>query len=164
MRRSGRLLSLLLCAVLCISLFISYRYSRRTLIFDEHNTIEDKSAAKAAIERVLEDDENLYFVKVWAIDHELYTPLETVPAGYSDKLVPIGGWSMHHPVVENILDNYNIDNPYRDIVNHPNCFIIDHDIERTIAYISHYYYPEARAELIEPLSSETDLNIYRITG
>ena len=155
---------LLLTGVLCLSLFISYRSSRSTLIMDEHNTIEDKSAAKAAIERILEDDEHLYFVKVWSIDHEMYSPLECAPAGYADKLVHIGGWSMHHPVIEDILADYDIENPYKDIVNHPDCYIIDEDIERTIAYISHYYYPNAKAELIEPLSSETDLKIYKITG
>jgi len=155
---------LLLTAVLCLSLFISYRASRSTLIFDEHNSIEDKSASKAAIERILEDEEHLYFVKVWSIDHEMYGPLETVPAGYADKLIHIGGWSMHHPVIVDILDSYGIENPYKDIVNHPDCYIIDNDIERTIAYISKYYYPSAEAELIEPLSSQTDLKIYKITG
>ncbi|MBQ1236193.1 MAG: hypothetical protein IIX72_04385, partial [Oscillospiraceae bacterium] len=155
---------LLLTAVLCMSLFISYRSSRSTLVFDEHNTIEDKSAAKAAIERVLEDDENLYFVKVWSIDHEMYGPLECAPAGYADKLVHIGGWSMHHPVIVDILDSYEITNPYKDIVNHPNCYIIDEDIERTVAYISKYYYPNAKAELVEPLSDETYLKIYKITA
>ena len=155
---------LLLTAVLCLSLFISYRSSRSTLIFDEHNSIEDKSASKAAIERILEDEEHLYFVKVWSIDHEMYGPLETAPAGYADKLIHIGGWSMHHPVIVDILDSYGIVNPYKDIVNHPDCYIIDNDIERTIAYISRYYYPSAEAELIEPLSSQTDLKIYKITG
>ena len=155
---------LLLTAVLCLSLFVSYRSSRSTLILDEHNTIEDKSAAKAAIERILEDEEHLYFVKVWSIDHEMYGPLECAPAGYADKLVHIGGWSMHHPVIVDILDSYEIDNPYKDIVNHPDCYIIDEDIERTVAYISKYYYPNAKAELIEPLSSETNLKIYKITG
>lgn len=155
---------LLLTGVLCLSLFISYRSSRSTLIMDEHNTIEDKSAAKAAIERILEDDEHLYFVKVWSIDHEMYSPLECAPAGYADKLVHIGGWSMHHPVIEDILADYDIENPYKDIVNHPACYIIDEDIERTIAYISRYYDPDAEAQLIEPLSSETDLKIYKITG
>ena len=155
---------LLLTALLCMSLFISYRSSRSTLIFDEHNTIEDKSAAKAAIERVLEDDEHLFFVKVWSIDHEMYGPLECAPAGYADKLVHIGGWSMHHPVIEDILAEYDIENPYRDIVNNDGCYIIDEDIERTIAYISRYYYPNAEAELVQPLSRETDLKIYKIIG
>ena len=105
---------LLLIAVLCISVFISYRESRSRMTIDEHNTIEDKSFDKAAIERILEDDEHLYFVKVWSIDHEMYGPLECPPAGYADKLVHIGGWSMHHPVIEDILASYEIENPYKE--------------------------------------------------
>ena len=150
--------------MLCLSLFISNRASRYQCIYNEHNSIEDKSLSKAAIERVLQDDEHLYFVKVWSIDHEMYGPLECAPAGYADKLVHIGGWSMHHPVIENILQNYGIENPYKDIVNHDGCYIIDEDIERTVSYISKYYYPNAEATLIEPLSSQTDLKIYKITG
>ncbi len=155
---------LLLISVLCLSLFISSRASRYQCIYDDNNRIEDKSADKAAIARVLEEDEKLFFVKVWSIDHEMYGPLECAPAGYADKLVHIGGWSMHHPVIVDILEKYDIENPYRDIVNHPDCYIIDKDIERTLSYISRYYYPNARAELIEPLSSDTGLMIYRILG
>ena len=71
---------------------------------------------------------------------------------------------MHHPVIESILKEYNVENPYRDIVHHDGCYIIDEDIERTVAYISKYYYPDARATLIEPLSGETNLKIYKITA
>ncbi len=155
---------LMLISLLCLSLFISLRASRWQLIDGEHNTLEDKSASKAAIEQLLQADDKLYFVKVWSIDHEMYTPLECAPAGYADKLVHIGGWSMHHPVIVDILEKYDIENPYRDIVNHPDCYIIDNDIERTVNYIAKYYYPNAEAELIEPLSSDTDLKIYRIRG
>ena len=143
---------------------MSYRAIRPWCVFEEDNRIVDKSKEKAAIERILEDEENLYFVKVWSIDHEMYTPLECVPAGYADKLVHIGGWSMHHPVIVDILESYDIENPYKDIVNHPNAYIIDEDIQRTVNYIAKFYYPDAKAELIQPLSRETDLKIYKITG
>ena len=155
----------LLClGLVCLSIFIGYRASRSTLILDEHNTIEDKSAQKAAMERIIADEEHLYFTKIWSVDHELYGPMECAPAGYFDRIVHIGGWSMNHPVIVDILKKYDIENPYRDIVNNDSCYLIDEDIERTISYISKYYYPDAEAELIEPLSSETKLKIYRITG
>ena len=63
-----------------------------------------------------------------------------------------------------MLEKYGIESPYKDVVNHDGCYIIDEDIERTINYISKYYYPDAEAELIEPLSGETNLKIYKITG
>ena len=155
---------LLLTAVLLLSLFITYRMNRAYCYLDRHNTIEDKSAEKAAIARILEDDEHLYLTKIWAIDHQLYTPLETPPAGFADKLVLNGGWSMGHPEIEAILDRWGIENPYRDLVNREDVRLIDHDIDRTLAYLRGAYCPDAQAEAIEPLSGETGLMIYRITG
>ena len=56
--------------------------------------------------------------------------------------------------------------PWRSgrIVGKDNVFIIDDDIDLTIRFINEYYDPDASAELVEPLSSETGLEIYRITG
>lgn len=155
---------LLLTAVLLLSLFISWRMNRAYCYLDRHNTIEDKSAEKAAIARILEDDEHLYLVKIWAIDHQLYPPLETPPQGFADKLLLIGGWSMGHPEIEAVLDGWDIENPYHDLVNRDDILLIDHDIDRTLAYLRRAYYPDAEAELVEPLSGETNLMIYRVTG
>ena len=155
---------LLLTAVLLLSLFITWRMNRAYCWLDRHNTIEDKSSAKAAIARILEDDEHLYLTKIWSIDHQLYTPLETPPALFADKLLLIGGWSMGHPEIEAVLDRWNIENPYRDLVNREDIRLIDHEVDRTLAYLRGAYYPEAKAEAVEPLSEETGLMIYRITG
>ena len=155
---------LLLAAVLLTSLFITWRMNRAYCYLDSHNTIEDRSREKAAIAQILEDDEHLYFVKIWAVDHQLYTPLETPPAGYADKLVLIGGWSMGHPEIEAILNDWNVENPYHDLVNRDDILLIDHDIDRTMAFLRMAYYPNARAKLVQPLSEETGLMIYRIMG
>ena len=155
---------LLLAAVLLLSLFVTWRTNRVYCRFDSHNTIEDKRGEKAAVERLLTDDDRLYLVKVWAIDHQLYTPLETPPARYAEKLLLLGGWSMGHPEIKAILDRWGIENPYRDMVNREDVYLIDHDIDRTLAYLRQSYYPDAAAERIEPLSGETGLAIYRITG
>ena len=154
---------LLLTAVLLLSLFITWRMNRAYCWLDRHNTIEDKSSEKAAIARILEDDEHLYLTKIWAIDHQLYTPLETPPALFADKLLLIGGWSMGHPEIKAILDKWNIENPYHDLVDRDDIRLIDHEIDRTLAYLRGAYYPDAKAELIEPLSAETGLMIYRVT-
>lgn len=155
---------LLLTALLCLSLFVTYRGSRACCLLDSHNSIEDKSAEKAAVETLLQDTEHLYFVKVFSIDHQLYTPLETPPAGYADRLVHIGGWSMHHPAIERILREWKVENPYRDLADREDLRLIDGDISRTIAYLRTAYYPKASAELVEPLSRETGFRIYEISS
>ena len=62
------------------------------------------------------------------------------------------------------MADYGVVNPYRDIVGKDNVFIIDDDINLTIRFINEYYDPDASAELIEPLSTETGLDIYRLPG
>ena len=114
------------------------------------------------MEELLQDTEHLYFVKVWAIDHQLYSPLETPPAGYADRLVHIGGWSMRHPVIEALLRDWGVENPYRDLADREDIYLVDHDIARTIAYLRASYYPRAAAIPIQPLSRETGYQIYRI--
>lgn len=153
---------LLLTAVLVLSLFISWRANRTWCLFDSHNRIEDKSAEKAAIERLLEEDDRLYLVKNFAIDHILYTPLETPPPLYAEKLLLLGGWSMGHPEIERVLDEWGIENPYRDMADRDDVYLIDQDIRRTIDYLRANYYPKASAELVQPLSRETGFQIYRI--
>ena len=76
----------------------------------------------------------------------------------------IGGWSMGHPEIKAVLDNWDIENPYRDLVNRDDILLIDNDIDRTLAFLRMAYYPKARAELVEPLSGETGFAIYHIKG
>lgn len=153
-----------LLAVLVLSLFVTWRANRPYCLLDSHNTVEDKSFDKAAVETLLRDTEHRYFVKVWALDHNLYSPLETPPEGYADKLVMIGGWSMHHPVIEDLMAEWGVENPWHDLVNREDIYLIDHEIGRSLAFLRRWYYPEAEAELIEPLSTQTGLMIYRVTG
>ena len=153
-----------LLSVLALSLFVTWRANRPYCLLDSHNTVADRSFEKAAVETLLADEQHHYFVKVWAIEHNLYTPLETPPEGYAEKLVMIGGWSMHHPVIEELMARWNVENPWHDLVNRQDIYLIDHDIGRSLAFLRRWYYPEAEAELIEPLSTETGLMIYRITG
>ena len=61
-----------------------------------------------------------------------------------------------------ILARYGISNPYRDLVGNERAYIIEDDIELTLAHIHEFYDAGASAELVEPLSSETGLSIYRI--
>lgn len=154
-----------LCALLLLfSLFLGSRaFTERCLLSDSY-AIEDKSGKKAAVEQLLADDEHLYLCKMWTIDETIYGPMETAPAGYGDKIVMLGGWSVNHPSISHVLAAYGIENPYRDMIGNEKVLLIDKNVEQTIAYLQKYYDPNARAEPVEPLSSETGLSIYRIYG
>ena len=48
------------------------------------------------------------------------------------------------------------------MVDNDRVCIISNDIATPLEFINMYFAPEARAELLEPLSSETGLGIYMI--
>lgn len=155
----------LLCiALAALAIFTGLYMNKNVCLYSGQYAVEDKSSQKAAVERLLEDEEHLYLCKVWSIDHELYGPLETAPAGFADRIVLLGGWSLYHPSIEHVLEKYGIENPYPDMIDNPQVLLIDKDVERTVEYLQKYYEPSARAEKIEPMSSDTGLEIYRIVS
>lgn len=155
----------LFCALLmALALAVGLYTNKNVCKLSDQYDVEDKSAKKAAIEQILADEEHLYLCKVWSIDHELYTPLETAPAGFADRIVLLGGWSLYHPSIEHVLEACEIENPYPDMIGNEQVRLIDSDVERTLAYLREYYDPDAQAEPVEPLSTETGLKVYRILG
>ena len=153
----------LFCALLIVlALAVGLYTNKNVCKFSDQYDVEDKSAKKAAMEQIIADEEHLYLCKVWSIDHELYTPLETAPAGFADRIVLLGGWSLYHPSIEHVLEAYDIQNPYPDMIGNAQVRLIDNDVERTLAYLRAYYDPDAQAEPVEPLSTETGLKVYRI--
>lgn len=155
---------LLCCILAALAAFTGLYMNKNVCPYSGQYAVEDKSSQKAAVELLLEDEEHLYLCKVWSIDHEIYGPLETAPAGFADKIVLLGGWSLYHPSIEHVLEKWGIENPYPDMIDDPQVLLIDKDIERTVEYLQKYYEPSARAEKLEQLSADTDLEIYRIVS
>ena len=155
---------LLCCILAALAAFTGLYMNKNVCLYSGQYAVEDKSSQKAAVELLLEDEEHLYLCKVWSIDHEIYGPLETAPAGFADKIVLLGGWSLYHPSIEHVLEKWGIENPYPDMIDDPQVLLIDKDIERTVEYLQKYYEPSARAEKLEQLSADTGLEIYRIVS
>ena len=148
-----------LLILLCLGL--GYRQNRDYCYFYPENILGDDSAQKAAMETLIAD-EHLFLTGIGGVNHTLYSPLETVPAGYSDKIILLGDWCVMHPNIAATMAEYGIYNPYEDVVGSDRAYLVVDDIEVTMAYINKHYAPEARAELVEPLSAETGLCIYRV--
>lgn len=151
-----------LCLVLiCLCLGLGCRQNRDYCYFYRGNILGDDSADKAAVEALI-DDGHLFLAEVDALNLTLYSPLETVPAGYGDSIILMGDWCENHPMNNSTLAAYGIEEPLRDVVNNDRVCIISNDIETPLEFIRRYFDPEARAELLEPLSSETGMGIYLI--
>ena len=153
--------SLLCLILLCLCLGLGYRQNRDYCYFYPHKVLVDDSGHKAAIEALIAD-EHFFLAEVDAINLTLYSPLETVPAGYGDSIVLIGDWCENHPLNNAAMAAHGIEEPLRDLVNNDKACIISGDISVPLDFIRHNYDPQARAELLQPLSSETGLEIYMI--
>ncbi len=123
---------------------------------------EDKSDIRAAYERLLADEDHVYLAKLDAVTDGLWSPFEPYGKGYWDKIVLLGGFDCLHPTIMENLAQYGVENPFRDCVGIPKVYLIEDNIDLTLQYIHEHYDPEATAKLVEPLSSETGLDIYRI--
>ena len=153
----------LFCALLmALAVFVGLYKNKNICPYTDQYTVEDKSFQKAAVERILEDEEHLYLCKVWSMDHQIYGPLEKAPKGFADRIVLSGGWSMYHPSITHVLQSWGIVNPYEDMIGNEGVYLIDKDIEQTLDYIHAYYDEDARAVEVQPLSQETGLKIYSI--
>ena len=148
-------------ALICLCLGLGYRQNRDYSYFYQGNILGDDSADKAAVGALI-DDEHLFLAEVDALNLTLYSPLETVPAVYGDSIILMGDWCENHPMNNSTLAAYGIEEPLRDVVNNDRVCIISNDIETPLEFIRRYFDPEARAELLEPLSSETGMGIYLI--
>ena len=123
---------------------------------------EDKSETRAAYERILQDTDHVYLAKLDAVTDGLWSPFEPYPQGYWDRIVLLGGFDCLHPTIMENLARYGVENPFRDCVGNSKVYLIEDNIDLTLQYIHEHYDPNARAKLVEPLSSETGMDIYRI--
>ncbi len=153
-----------LCLVITtLAVFICAYQNRLSSPWYPGNQVADYSYSKQQIQSLI-DDEHLFLVGNKALNLYLYSPLEPMPAGYRDKLYFSGGWVVRHPQVVEVLADYGLENPYRDVINNDMVYVIPNDIEQTMKYINHYYNENARAELVQDLTSELGINIYRIVA
>ena len=152
---------MLAAVLLLVSIYASYYLNRGSYRGNVDYIDED---ARAAVDVLLADEEHLFLAKLDTVSDRIYSPIEPAAAGYWDKIVLLGGFDPKHPVIMDNLKNYGVENPYRDIVDNNLVYIIDDDIELTLSHIHEFYDAGASAELVEPLSSETGLMIYRILG
>ena len=134
------------------------------LMRDSFRTTETENdpATLAAYERILQDEKHVYLAKLDTTADGLWSPFEPYAKGYWDRIVLLGGFDCLHPTIMENLAQYGVKNPYRDCVGNSKVYLIEDNIDLTLQYIREHYDPKAKARLVEPLSTETGLSIYRI--
>ena len=76
---------------------------------------------------------------------DAFGPLDLVPVGVYSNTAPLGGWGAGSPSYKAVLNRFGVVNPFRDVINHPEVYLIDNQIEQTMEYIHSHYDPHAIA-------------------
>lgn len=135
------------CSILVIvSLYFAYPRFKANLNYD------DKKAKCEQIEELGQDKEHLYLTKILCVRVETgYGPLDRLPENVIANLCPMGGWTSRSASDNAILKQYDIRNPYKDMINNEKVYLVDNDIKTTIAYIQKWYSPDAKAEKVKEI-------------
>ena len=108
-----------------------------------------------------EDKDKLYLQNTGSIFNDrAYSMWEVVPEGLSKNRVSLGNWLTGSPLTLSILQNYGVENPFRDVINHPDVYLINNDgIDTELSYIQRHYEENATTALVKNING---FNVYRI--
>ena len=111
------------------------------------------------LEAVETDPEGLYLAKVGTITYTGYGILDTVPEGRFENVVWYGGWEMGNPLWQKKMAEYDVVNPYRDLIDQEHVYLVDNKIDLTVKYIQKHYQKNVEAELVKEAGY---LQVYQI--
>ncbi len=114
------------------------------------------------LEKVNSDDEHLYvFCTLDELASKSYDAVDAIPFGIRDNTTLLGGWGTELPTEKFVLFRYDIENPFKDIVNNDKVYIAAFgDLQPVVEYIQRHYYNNAYLEYVYNLNS---LNVYKIS-
>ncbi len=111
---------------------------------------------------VAEDKEHLYITKIGALAlTEAYGVFDYIPFGIAENVFPLGGWPGSTEMFKNLAAKYDVENPFRDLINNEKAYLVDNNIESTLQYLRTYYDETAEAVEISKLGDNT---VYQITA
>ena len=132
--------------------------------FDENNVnIKEKAEQFSTV--VSEDKEKLYLCSVPSAGTyaNAYGVWDIVPCGFQSNISPLGGWGTNAPFSQYVLNVYQVGNPFRDVVDNPNIYLIDnYHINEIVAYIQRHYNENAYARLVKQVDGASIYHI--VTG
>jgi hypothetical protein len=125
-----------------------------------HSTGEGADQVKAEEQSITgnmsEDKEHLYLISELH-GSEMYTLAygiwDRMPTGLRSNSYLLGGWGCFSPTTDDVLDAYNITNPFRDCVD-AEVYLVDTDsshVGAVISYIQSYYNQDANAVQVKQI-------------
>ena len=150
--------SVLLCMI-CVVLgqFMMYKDWRLAT----SSIPEARVSQRAVLETIGTDKEHTYLVKSGMLSEIVcYGPFDRMPENLLDNVYWFGGWECRTPGYTRAMEVRGIINPYRDVVNNENIYLVDDNIDLTLKYIRQYYAENAEAVFVKTIGN---VDVYQIT-
>lgn len=124
------------------------------------NKIESQSGI---LDEIYTHKDNFYFLDFSTTIQTLYyewSPWEVVDSGEYENYVYLAGVTSNFPDVVKVLEDKELDNPLKQLVDE-NVYLIDNFyVDLKINYLREHYFPEARAELYKEINGYQIWKIY----
>ena len=150
--------SVLLCMI-CVVLgqFMMYKDWRLAT----SSIPEARVSQRAVLETIGTDKEHTYLAKSGMLSEIVcYGPFDRMPENLLDNVYWFGGWECRTPGYTRAMEAHGIKNPYRDVVNNENIYLVDDNIDLTLKYIRQYYAENAEAVFVKTIGN---VDVYQIT-
>ena len=149
--------SVLLCMI-CVVLgqFMMYKDWRLAT----SSIPEARVSQRAVLETIGTDKEHTYLAKSGMLSEIVcYGPFDRMPENLLDNVYWFGGWECRTPGYTRAMEVHGIINPYRDVVNNENIYLVDDNIDLTLKYIRQYYAENAEAVFVKTIGN---VDVYQI--
>ena len=122
---------------------------------------EDKNRYQEFYTLTTEDSGKLYLQNTGSIfNDQAYSMWDVIPEGMSHNRVSLGNWLTGSPLTLSILQNYSVENPFSDLINHPDVYLINnYGIDTELAYIQRHYEENAKGALVKNING---FSVYRV--
>lgn len=148
-RHMNTKVSVLLCMI-CVALGQFMMYTDWRLATS--SIPEARVSQRAVLETIGTDKEHTYLAKSGMLSEIVcYGPFDRMPENLLDNVYWFGGWECRTPGYTRAMEVHGIINPYRDVVNNENIYLVDDNIDLTLKYIRQYYAENAEAVFVKTI-------------
>lgn len=117
---------------------------------------KEKQEEQEVFELINADKSHFYIMENYTSD-DLWTTAYSVwdvpPVGVNTNCYVMGGWRYNTPFSNYTKECYGIKNPFRDIIDNPNVYMVnDYYMSATLNYIQEHYCETAIAQLVKEIN------------
>lgn len=119
----------------------------------------DKKINEKYLESINKNDVYIVSTPCNLISNKLFDQVDF--GVYSNKIM-LGGWQTHHPLFLQVANLNNVSNPFDDLINRDDVYLISNDkrLDLIIKYIEDYYFSNVDYDVIKKI--ENDVCIYKL--